>query len=98
MENENKGYAKHEYGVRNLEIRGSGVHADLGFRKHHQSTSENTSEGARSAAAGKPAPRAQDGPTCPVCGSPVEPFAGNPRMAECRSCGKAVRLEWRRRV
>lgn len=92
MENENRGYAKPEYGVRNPEVRGTGVRADLGFRKHHQSTSENTSEGARSAAAGKPAPRAQDGPTCPVCGSPVEPFAGNPRMAECRSCGKAVRL------
>lgn len=98
VENENRGVIVSEYGGHDLEIRGSGVHADLGFRKHHQSTSENTSEGARSAAAGKPAPRAQDGPTCPVCGSPVEPFAGNPRMAECRSCGKAVRLEWRRRV
>ena len=98
VENENRGYAKPEYGVRNPEIRGTGVHADLGFRKHHQSTSEKTSEGARSAAAGKPAPRAQDGPTCPVCGSLVKPFAGNPRMAECRSCGKAVRLEWRRQV
>ncbi len=98
VENENRGVTVSEYGGHDLEIRGSGVSDDLGFRKHHQSTSENTSEGARSAAAGKPAPRAQDGPTCPVCGSPVEPFAGNPRMAECRSCGKAVRLEWRRQV
>ena len=31
VENENKGYARHEYGVRNPEIRGTGVHADLGF-------------------------------------------------------------------
>lgn len=71
VENENRGYAKPEYGVRNPEIRGTGVYADLRFRKHHQSTSEKTSEGAPKRGCGaKPAPRAKDGPTCPVCRLP----------------------------
>ena len=92
VENVNTGVTASEYGGHDPEIRGSGVPADLGFRKHLQSTSDNTTEGASVAAADRPAPPAPEGPACPRCGGPVEPFPANPRMAECRRCGAAVRL------